>query len=73
MFPVYGSGDLWLDVTELSLTATSGLVITEDSQLELERLSLSGAGTEVMSLLRPLAPPLVRARGRALAAGQSLV
>ena len=47
MFPVYGSGDLWLDVTELSLTATSGLVITEDGQLELERLSLSGAGTEV--------------------------
>ena len=48
VLPVFGSGEVWLDVPDLRLTATSGLVISDDNKLELERMVLTAYSREVV-------------------------
>ena len=47
LLPVSGYGDIWVDMVGVKLTASSDLVVTADSRLEVRQVRLSLASQEV--------------------------
>ena len=47
ILPVSGSGDIWVDMLEVKLTASADLEVTADSRLEVRGVRLSLASEEV--------------------------
>lgn len=47
LLPVSGYGDIWVDMVGVKLTASSDLVVTADSRLEVRQVRLSLVSQEV--------------------------